>query len=160
MNNAIAHVRLGLALATIAFCLAFHAVGAGIKPGHFSVLQFISELNASVSSHALPLALFGFPLLGLLLAAFMIAAPLLVQIRRGSRAGWWLLRSQPIAFVSVAAFPCDLGCPIDGSFNQTMPGPCGVATCFAGALGLFLLLFTPPLQGQHPCRDMSAQPTS
>lgn len=138
-----------LALATVIFGILFYLFGAQLKPGYSSAAQFISELNATGTAWAAMLGLFGFMPLGLLFAAFMIVARPQAQVRGTSLAGWWLLWSQPIAFASVAAFPCDLGCPVGGSFNQAMHDLFGVTTYSAGALGLFLLSFAPPLRTSH-----------
>ncbi len=132
-----------LAFLAVAWGVAFYAVADSIKPGYSSVTQYISELNATGTALATELSWFGFMPVGLLLAAFLLAANPLARVRGASRLGWWLLWSQPIAFVGVALAPCDAGCPIGGSPTQGLHDLLGVATYFAGALALVLLSFAP-----------------
>jgi len=132
-----------LALACVAFGLGFYVVGDAIKPGYSGTSQFISELNATGSAWATELSWFGFLPLGLLLAVFLLVAQADARVHGASRLGWWLLWSQPIAFVGVALAPCDLGCPVGGSPTQLIHDLLAVTTYFAGALGVGLLALVP-----------------
>ena len=138
-------VRIARALAatTVAWGLAFYAIGDAIKPGYSSITQYISELNATGTAFAQELGWLGFMPVGVLFAAFLLAAHPLARVRGASRLGWWLLWSQPIAFIGVALAPCDAGCPIGGSPTQSLHDLLGVTTYFAGALALVLLSFAP-----------------
>lgn len=136
-------IARALALAAVGFGLVFYVVGDVIKPGYSGVSQFISELNASGSAWAWQMTWYGFVPLGLLLALFLLVAQADARVRGASRLGWWLLWSQPIAFIGVGLAPCDLGCPIGGSPMQMLHDLLGVTTYFAGALGLGLLALAP-----------------
>ncbi len=136
-----------LAALSVAHGALFYTIGAAIKPGYSSRSQFISELNATGTAYAEELGMFGFLLLGILLALFLAVAAPLAQVEGRSRVGWWLLWSQPIAFISVYFAPCDAGCPDSGSFTQLIHNAFGLLTYFAGALGLMLLASAPVLAG-------------
>lgn len=130
-----------LAVASVAYATLFYVVGAALKPGYSHVENFISELNATGTPWAQELGLFGFVPLGLLVAAFLLAAYPVLRLSGASRAGFLLLWSQPIAFIGAAAAPCDPGCPGDGSTAQQIHNLLGVVTYFAAAAGFFLLSF-------------------
>lgn len=133
-----------LAYSTVAFGLVFYVVGAAIKPGYSYSANFISELNASGTPWASLLGWSGFLPLGLLFASFLVAAGQLAQIR-GARLGYWLLWSQPVAFIGAAIAPCDPGCPVGGSATQVAHDILGVTTYFAGAAALILLSRSPSI---------------
>jgi Protein of unknown function (DUF998) len=137
------HAARALAVVTVAFGIGFYLVGAAIKPGYSHLSQYLSEMNATGSAYADLLGFGGFMPLGLLLAGFLIAAAPLVEAHGLARAGFWLLWSQPIAFVGVALWPCDLGCPIDGSANQLAHNIHGLVTYVAGGVSLLLLSLGP-----------------
>jgi len=128
-----------LALLTVAFGVLFYGIGATIKPGYSSVSSFISELNATDTAWASALGYLGFIPLGILFAMFLITAHSLAQVEGASKLGWWLLWSQPIAFIGVALAPCDAGCPLGGSLSQDIHDILGVVTYFSAGIGLLLL---------------------
>ena len=130
-----------LAVASAAYALAFYIAGGWLKPDYSHVAHFISELNATGTPWARELGLFGFVPLGLLTAAFLLVATPVARLSGLSRAGFLLLWSQPIAFLGVAAAPCDPGCPADGSMLQHLHNLLGLITYFAAAAGFFLLSF-------------------
>ena len=134
-----------LALAVLAWDLAMLAIGGALKPGYSHVSQYISELNATGTPWAAAIGWLGFVPLGLLLAAFLVVAAPLAALRGASRAGWWLLLSQPLAYVGAALVPCDAGCPATGSVSQDLHNLLGVVTYPAAGLGLLLLAFAPRL---------------
>jgi hypothetical protein len=134
------------AFLAVAWGVAFYAIADAIKPGYSSATQYISELNATGTALANEFSAFGFLPIGVLLAAFLFVGKPLARVRGASRLGWWLLWSQPIAFIGVALAPCDAGCPVGGSPTQSLHDLLGVTTYFAGALALVLLSFAPP----HP----------
>jgi len=146
------HKRLQLArnlgVSTVVFGVLFYALGGMIKPGYSSLSNFISELNATGTPWATQLGYFGFIPLGVLFATFLIVARPFAPVQGASRVGWWLLWSQPIAFIGVALAPCDVGCPLDGSTSQSIHNMLSVVTYFCGALGIFLLSYAPALAGR------------
>jgi hypothetical protein len=137
----------GIAALTVVHGTLFYTLGAAIKPGYSSTSQYISELNATGTSHAAELGLYGFLPMGLLFALFLIVATPLARVEGRSRIGWWLMWSQALAFLSVYFAPCDAGCPDSGSLSQLVHNAFGLLTYFAGALGLVLLASAPSLSG-------------
>ncbi len=135
-----------LALCVVLFGLLFYTLGAAIKPGYSSLSQFISELNATGTAWAQELGYFGFIPLGLLFGAFLWVAGPFAQVRDASRVGWLLLCLQPLSFIAVAFAPCDVGCPLEGSYSQELHNLQGLVAYFGTAAGLVLVSFAPPLQ--------------
>ena len=123
------------------FGCVFYLTGAAIKPEYSSASQFISELNATGSAWGDALGYLGFLPLGLLFAAFLLVAKPLAKAEGNSLIGWWLLWSQPIAFIGVAFAPCDLGCPVDGSTTQSIHNLLSTVTYFSGGISLILISF-------------------
>ncbi len=138
-------VRLArlLAIATIAMGLLVLFGGAAVKPGYSQVSQYISELNATGTARAAEIGWLGFAVLGALLAAFLFVAAPVARVGGASRVGYWLLLSQPIAYLGAVITPCDPGCPVEGSISQGLHNLLGVLTYPAGGLG-FVLLATAP----------------
>ncbi len=134
-----------LALAVVAWDVAMLTVGGALKPGYSHVSQYISELNATGTPWATAIGWIGFVPLGLLLAWFLVVAAPLAPLRGASRVGWWLLMSQPLAYVGAALAPCDAGCPATGSVSQDLHNLLGALTYPAAGLGLLLLAFAPRL---------------
>ncbi|MDI1301890.1 MAG: DUF998 domain-containing protein [bacterium] len=138
-----------LAFCTVLFGFAFYVIGGLLKPGYSSSSSFISELNASGTPWALQFGFFGFVPLGLLFAAFLIAARPHVRMHGASKLGWWLLWAQPVDLVLAVLAPCDAGCPLQGSSAQVIHSLHGGIACVATGLGLSLLAFAPALAGEH-----------
>ena len=130
-----------LAAVSVIYAVSFYALGGVLKPGYSHAANFISELNATGTPWAQELGLLGFAPLGLLLAGFLFLGYPLAQLSGPSRVGFLLLWSQPIAFVGVAAAPCDPGCPAEGSPLQQAHNLLGLVTYLAAATGFFLLSF-------------------
>lgn len=133
-----------VAVATVVFGTLVYVVGDLLKPGFSSSAQFISELNATGTAHAAALGYLGFAPLGLLFALFLLVASPLALANDVHRTGWWLLWSQPLAFIGTAVVPCDAGCPVGGSPTQGMHDLMSLATYFAGAAGIILLSLSRP----------------
>jgi hypothetical membrane protein len=140
MSNRVKLVRV-LAVTCVVYATLFYVIGAELKPGYSHAANFISELNATGTPWAQELGLFGFVPLGLLVAAFLLAAYPVAQLSGASLVGFLLLWSQPVAFLGAAAAPCDPGCPIGGSVLQQVHDLLGLVTYFAAAVGFFLLSF-------------------
>jgi hypothetical protein len=148
-----------LAVLTVLFGVSFYVIEDMIKPGYSSLSQYISELNATGSAWAWQIGYFGFVPLGMLLAAYWLAANALIAVDGVSRLGWWLLWSLPLAFIGVALAPCDLGCPMEGSIMQTIHALNALLTYFATALGLCLISFAARLD-QYPFARLFLRGTS
>jgi hypothetical protein len=140
MRSSVKLVRV-LAVASVVYATLFYVIGAALKPGYSHAANFISELNATGTPWAQELGLFGFVPLGLLVAAFLLAAYPVAQLSGASLVGFIFLWSQPVAFLGAAAAPCDPGCPIGGSVLQQVHDLLGLVTYFTAAAGFFLLSF-------------------
>lgn len=118
-------------------------IGGALKPGYSHLSQYISELGASGSLHAVSISWLGFVPFGVLavIALWMVAAQ--APVRGISRLGYWLLLCEPAAWIGSALAPCDLGCPEVGSLSQWLHSALGLLTYLGTALGLLLLAFTP-----------------
>lgn len=132
-----------LAIATIAMGLLVLFAGAAVKPGYSQVSQYISELNATGTAHAVAIGWSGFVVLGTLIAAFLFVAAPVARVRGASRAGYWLLLSQPVAYLGAVIVPCDAGCPVEGTISQGLHNLLGVLTYPAAGLGFLLLAAAP-----------------
>lgn len=137
-----------LAVTTVVFGALFYLLGDLVKPGFSSSAQYISELNATGTTHAAALGFLGFLPVGLLFAGFLVIATPLALAQGIHRGGWWLLWSQPVAFIGTAFVPCDAGCPVGGSATQMLHDLLSLFTYFAGAAGIFLLSFPPVRRGK------------
>lgn len=121
--------------------------GAAIKPGYSHSMQYISELNATGSAHALLIGWLGFVPFGLAALALWNAARPHALAAGVHRTGYWLLLAEPIAYIGSAFAPCDLGCPAEGSASQMLHNLLGLSTYLATTLALFLLAFSKNLSG-------------
>lgn len=135
----------GLAVTAAAYAVLVIVAGAALKPGYSHVANFISELGASGTPYGSLVSLAGFLPVGLLLAAFLLLAAPFVRVRGTSRAGYWLLLSQAVAYVGVAFAPCDAGCPAEGSAIQQLHNLLSLLTYVAAGVGLFMLASAPSL---------------
>ncbi len=132
---------------TVACSYLFMLLGGEIlKPNYSYVSQYISELNAINTPYADVVSWFGFGLFGLISAVTIFALAKHVPVRGWSKFGYWLLLAEPIAYIGSAFYPCDLGCPTEGSISQFMHNLLGLLTLLATTFGLFLLTFTPSLK--------------
>ena len=102
--------------------------------------HFISELGAAGAEYSTIINYFGF--LPIALSALTIT--LLLQSKfpnnRLSRAGLLLVGSGVfIGYFGAFIFPCDFGCPAEGSFSQNMHNNLGLIYYLIIPLGLFVL---------------------
>jgi hypothetical protein len=161
----------------VALELLVPLVGGRLEPGYSHVSQYISELGAEGASHAAWVSLGGFAPTGALVLGFLAFAS-------GSLPGGLTRWAGLLAFAGVGAcyliaafFPCDAGCPAQGSTSQQIHNasalllyagaPAGMlllcaafrgaprwrplvpasAACAAVAFAGFLALLAPPLDG-------------
>lgn len=137
-----------LAVASIAYAAAFYFVGAAIKPGYSQLSNFISEYNATGTAHAGLLSYAGFAAVTLLLAGFLAAARPFVRVSGISRLGLVLLWAAPLGFAQAALFPCDAGCPLEGSWSQDMHNLFSVVSYMATGIAMILLSRAPVLAAE------------
>lgn len=141
--------RLGLARAlaivAIVYAAAFYFVGAAIKPGYSQMTNFISEYNATGTAYAELLTYAGFAAVAGLIAAFLIAVAPYARVQGISRVGFWMLWAAPASYALAVAYPCDAGCPLDGSFSQQMHNWLAIAAYGFTGLSLILLSRAPVL---------------
>ena len=102
--------------------------------------HFISELGAAGAEYSIIINYFGF--LPIALSALTIT--LLLQSKfpnnRLSRAGLLLVGSGVfIGYFGAFIFPCDFGCPAEGSFSQNMHNSLGLIYYLIIPVGLFVL---------------------
>ncbi|NNE39280.1 MAG: DUF998 domain-containing protein [Marinicaulis sp.] len=101
--------------------------------------QYLSELGATGAPHAGIMNNFGF-----LPAGVLWAAALFLLIRRvggGATfvAGALLLMGTSISYIGAYFFPCDLGCPIEGSEKQFMHNTLGLVGYLTAPFGFVLV---------------------
>ena len=102
--------------------------------------HFISELGAAGAEYSIIINYFGF----LPIAFSALTITLLLQSKfpnnRFSRAGLLLVGSGVfIGYFGAFIFPCDFGCPAEGSFSQNMHNNFGLIYYLIIPLGLFVL---------------------
>ena len=113
--------------------------GASLKVEYSHVSQYVSELNAVGSAWSWQIGYLGFlplSLLGILL--LLVVAPR-TNLTGVSKVGYWLLIAEPVAYLSSAFAPCDLGCPSTGSLSQNVHNLLSLVTLIMTTLGLVFL---------------------
>ena len=113
--------------------------GASLKADYSHVSQYISELNAIGSAWSWQIGYFGFLPLGLLGFLLLLVVTPRARLNGISRIGCWLLVAEPIAYVTSALAPCDLGCPSAGSLSQNAHNLLAVVTLIMTTVGLVFL---------------------
>lgn len=105
-----------------------------------SISNYLSELGAvGTSTHTLA-TYFGF--LPVALACLVILKFLWQTLERTPRASAALILigiGIPVGYLGAVFFPCDYGCPVEGSARQAMHNLFGLFAYPLGALGLILL---------------------
>lgn len=132
----------------IYMCAAILIASGIILPGILALLQsnysslgnYLSELGAVGAPYAEITNLFGF----LPVAVTSVILLLFIAFRRlsdlGGRIGAVLLMLGLSAGYGIAVgFPCDLGCPIEGSARQAVHNLAGLIQYPMGAIGLILM---------------------
>lgn len=119
----------------IALPTALGALWADYDPAR----SFLSELGATGAPHAAVMNVAGFLPVGVLWA---LAAVLLYMRSPKSAllsAGALLLFGNAVSYVGASVFPCDAGCPLEGSGAQAMHNLLGVIGYLATPPALFCL---------------------
>lgn len=124
-------------------------VGGWLQPGYSHVSQYISELNANGTPWGREIGLYLFLPLGIAMTAFLLTIRPHIQLRGVSKAGFYLLYSYPAIVILGVIFPCDVGCPVEGSFSQAMHNLLVVMGYLMTAVGIGLLARAPAFGRIH-----------
>lgn len=133
----------GWLLAVAVWYLLLSFVAPMLVPGYDVSTHYISELGARGTPHAGLIAWAGFALLALLGAGTIVRIARARVLAGTAAVAVWLLLSEPMAYLLSAAFPCDLGCPIDGTVSQQLHNLAGVLTYPVTAVALLLFAMQP-----------------
>lgn len=110
------------------------------RSDYSSLANYLSELGASGTSTQFLTNSLAFPGVGISCIAIMIALWHRLPCISGVRAGLiCLLIGIPAGYLGAVAFPCDYGCPIEGSFSQSMHNLLGLIQYPLGVIGFALL---------------------
>ena len=138
--------RLWIALTAASWLFTVFLLPGWLRPDYSPLAQYISELGA-----------LGAPYAGLVNWASYLPSGILFAIALASfwchwrprglqAAGLALLFCEPLAWIGSALFPCDLGCPADGSLSQVLHNVLAVFTYTGTGLGVTLLACAPGLR--------------
>ena len=132
-----------LLVTSILYVIGFYFIGSALKPGYSQLSNFVSEYNATGTPWADTLTYAGFLATAALLSCFLVAAAPLAQVSGVSRLGFWLLWSVPASYLLGALFPCDAGCPAEGSTSQILHNALSVLAYFGMGVGVALVSLAP-----------------
>lgn len=124
-------------------------LGGWLQPGYSHLSQYISELNAAGTAYGAVIGLYLFLPLGVVMTACLLAARPMIQLNGASRAGFYLLYSYPAIIILGVIFPCDAGCPVEGSLSQFLHNALTTAGYLMTAAGIALLSRAPVLSLRH-----------
>jgi hypothetical protein len=133
------HAAAVCGLAAAAWALAVPLLGGALEPGYSQVAQFISELGARGAAHARAVAVFGFAPIGALMLAFLAAVSTQLPPVPQTRFGLAALSMVGLAYLVSAVFPCDAGCPSQGSHAQAVHNLFGLLEYTGAFIGLRVL---------------------
>lgn len=129
------------ALLTIGFALFTPLFFGGIDPNYQQTRDYISELGAVGAPHAHAVNWFGFLPIGLLASLFaLLTLPLLPKHSLAQLAALLWMVAVGVGYIGATIFPCDLGCPTEGSPSQLIHNTLGLFEYGLG--GISLLLFS------------------
>ncbi len=107
-------------------------------PAYNPVSDFLSELGASGAPHGAIMNYAGFLPIGVLWA--LGALSLLAGNRTALLwTGVLLLLGTSVSYIGAAFFPCDAGCPMEGSNSQMMHNALGVIGYLTSPIGLAII---------------------
>lgn len=130
-----------IAVATLLFSgIILPEILGATRSDYTSFANYLSELGATgTSTQALTNSL-GFPLVGISCILVVIALWHRLPHTAGVRAGLiCLVLGLPLAYFGAAVFPCDYGCPIEGSASQTVHNLLGLIQYPLAVIGFALL---------------------
>lgn len=138
--------RFWIALTAASWLFTVFVLPGVLRPDYNPLAQYISELGATGAPHAAWVNWAGYLPSGVLFAIALASfwrhwRPRGVQI-----AGLALLFCEPLAWIGSALFPCDLGCPAQGSLAQNLHSLLALLTYTGTGLGVILLACVPGLR--------------
>ena len=110
-------------------------VASVLRPGYNQLTQRGSELGTGPNAIVMNT---NFVVTGLLMIAFVLGLTRSIQGGYLTTAGTLFLGIAGLGEVAAALFPCDIGCPLTGSFSQLVHT--GIAVIFFGSISLAPLL--------------------
>ena len=130
-----------IAVATLLFAgIMLPEFMGATRSDYSSFANYLSELGASGTTTQLLTNRLAFPLVGLSCILIVIALWHRLPYTGGVRAGLICLGlGLPLAYFGAAVFPCDYGCPIEGSASQTVHNLLGLIQYPLAVIGFALL---------------------
>ena len=105
-----------------------------------SFANYLSELGANDTTTQSLTNRLAFPMVGISCILVVIALWHRLPHSRGVRTGLICLAlGLPLAYLGVAVFPCDFGCPLEGSASQTIHNLLGLIQYPLAVIGFVLL---------------------
>ena len=110
------------------------------RTDYSSLANYLSELGATDSATQRLTNTLAFPLTGIGCISIVLALWHRLPAVKGVRAGLMcLVLGIPMGYFGAVAFPCDYGCPIEGSTSQTLHNLLGLVQYPLGVIGFALL---------------------
>lgn len=138
--------RLWIVLTATSWLFTVFLLPGVLRPDYDPLAQYISELGASGAPHAAVVNWAGYLPSGVLLAVALASFWRHWRPRGLQAAGIALLFCEPLAWIGSALFPCDLGCPAQGSVSQVLHSLLALFTYTGTGLGVILLACAPGLR--------------
>lgn len=138
--------RLWIALTAASWLSTVFLLPAWLRPDYSPLAQYISELGATGAPHAGWVNWAGYLPSGVLFAIALASFRRRWRPRGVQALGLALLFCEPLAWIGSAIFPCDLGCPGQGSLSQAIHNLLALFTYTGTGLGVLLLACAPGLQ--------------
>lgn len=135
-------IRLFVSILLVLFGIVALEIFGALTPGYDPRSNFLSELGATGAPYAALVSYGVFVPIGLLWAVAAILIWRSLPAGLLGAVGAALLLANAVSYVGVGVFPCDAGCPAEGSFNQLMHN-------ISGAIGYFLTPLALALIGFH-----------
>lgn len=140
------NTRLWIALTAASWLFTVWLLPRWLRPDYSPLAQYISELGATGAPDADWVNGAGYLPSGVLLALALASFWRHWRPRGVQAVGSALLFREPLAWIGSAVFPCDPGCPGQGSTAQNLHSLLALLTYTGTGLGVTLLACTPGLQ--------------
>ncbi len=138
--------RFWIALTAASWLFTVFLLPGVLRPDYNPLAQYISELGATGAPHAAVVNWAGYLPSGVFFAIALASFWRHWRPRGVQAAGLALLFCEPLAWIGSAIFPCDLGCPAQGSLAQNLHSVLALFTYTGTALGVTLLACAANLQ--------------